>query len=446
MKSKLIKTSTILILLAVLATTNFLPNLSLAQNSNEDNIYMPIEFGAEIPEDLWNLDFSVLNDSRGVETIKLADYKGKLILLDFWATYCSSCILNFPKLREIQEKYPDELKLLAVTIQNKSEIEKFFNSNLGREYNYLSTIVDGDMFKNFFPHNGIPHVVWILPDGKYLAATGAEDVTAANIQSTLADQEAKFRIKIDLDRSKPLFISDDFYLNEGMKVEFSSFFSKGQYPGYPSGHKIKLNAEKKVFGRQMTNISLFEILRTLADHLFEQKGIKFTDKQFLMQSKNPMLVNGGNYKEDNYSDLYCYELIVPYNVSDSLYSYMLQDLNRYLDFQLSMEEVETDCYSLIRTSSVDNIKTRGGKSEQNYNEKDKQLTIVNGSLESFVSILNELPISDKIIIDETGYNGRIDLKVDGMNSLDALRMELRNLDLDLIALKRNMLLFVVKDK
>ncbi|WP_257667471.1 hypothetical protein [Parapedobacter tibetensis] len=46
----------------------------------------PLQIGDTIPEALLNLPLQVVNHPEGKETITLADYKGKLIILDFWAT------------------------------------------------------------------------------------------------------------------------------------------------------------------------------------------------------------------------------------------------------------------------------------------------------------------------------------------------------------------------
>lgn len=39
------------------------------------------------------------------ETVSLGDYKGKVILLDFWATFCSPCIKEMPKLQKLNDQY-----------------------------------------------------------------------------------------------------------------------------------------------------------------------------------------------------------------------------------------------------------------------------------------------------------------------------------------------------
>ncbi len=51
-------------------------------------------------------DFA-LNDSEGVP-IRLSAYKGKVVLLNFWATWCKGCVLEIPWFIEFQEKYKDK--------------------------------------------------------------------------------------------------------------------------------------------------------------------------------------------------------------------------------------------------------------------------------------------------------------------------------------------------
>lgn len=50
------------------------------------------------------------------ENVKLADLKGKVIVLDFWATYCPPCLEEIPHLNDLQTKYGDRLQIVGLHI------------------------------------------------------------------------------------------------------------------------------------------------------------------------------------------------------------------------------------------------------------------------------------------------------------------------------------------
>lgn len=47
---------------------------------------------------------------------KLKDYQGKVVLMDFWATYCPPCIEEIPHLLELQAKYPNDLQVIGLHV------------------------------------------------------------------------------------------------------------------------------------------------------------------------------------------------------------------------------------------------------------------------------------------------------------------------------------------
>src|SRR5690606_19683315 len=61
-----------------------------------------VQRGNPIPDVLWNMPLTIWNaaDDR-TETITLGDYRGKVIILDFWATWCKSCIVNMPRMFDL---------------------------------------------------------------------------------------------------------------------------------------------------------------------------------------------------------------------------------------------------------------------------------------------------------------------------------------------------------
>ncbi|MDN7241508.1 redoxin domain-containing protein [Planococcus sp. N028] len=68
------------------------------------------------------------------ETVKLSDYKGKKVILNFWATWCPPCIAEMPLMQNYYEKAQEEnVEILAVNLTTEDrgihKVEEFVKSN-----------------------------------------------------------------------------------------------------------------------------------------------------------------------------------------------------------------------------------------------------------------------------------------------------------------------------
>jgi cytochrome c biogenesis protein CcmG/thiol:disulfide interchange protein DsbE len=90
-------------------------------------------------------DFT-LTDSKGAP-VKLSDYKGKVVLLDFWATWCYGCGLEIPWFVEYEKKYKDSgLAVIGVSMDDDGwEVVKPFIE--AKEINYSVVLGNKDMAK-----------------------------------------------------------------------------------------------------------------------------------------------------------------------------------------------------------------------------------------------------------------------------------------------------------
>lgn len=97
------------------------------------------------------------------ETANLSDYQGKVVLLNFWATWCGYCIDEMPALQKIAENYPDSVVVLAVNRGDSvSEANTFAEES---DYDFVWGLDDDGAIQKLYPANGIPYSIIIDKDG-----------------------------------------------------------------------------------------------------------------------------------------------------------------------------------------------------------------------------------------------------------------------------------------
>ena len=106
-----------------------------------------------------------LKDMNGV-SVRLDSFKGKVILLNFWATWCPPCELEIPWLVEIQRAHPNDVVVLGVSIDDTPEKLKPYAAGKQMNYPVLVGLDREDVQDAYGPLLGIPVSVFIDRDGK----------------------------------------------------------------------------------------------------------------------------------------------------------------------------------------------------------------------------------------------------------------------------------------
>jgi peroxiredoxin len=92
-------------------------------------------------------DFSAAVDLDG-KPISLADYRGKVVLLDFWAVWCGPCLGEIPKIKAVYEKYHDKgFEVIGVSLDEDAAVLREFVTE--QEVPWRQ-ILDGGGFKGTF--------------------------------------------------------------------------------------------------------------------------------------------------------------------------------------------------------------------------------------------------------------------------------------------------------
>jgi len=144
----------------------------------------------------------IRGDGKVINLQKLAD---KVVILDFFDTYCGTCIQTMPKLQKLQEKLKDKVQIISVSWQDKATLEKFFEKNEYLKENKVNLpVIYSDVYlKDRFPHKGVPHVVFLYK-GKVQAITGNKLITEDHILDLYKNGKIDLPLKDDFGKGNLL--------------------------------------------------------------------------------------------------------------------------------------------------------------------------------------------------------------------------------------------------
>jgi thiol-disulfide isomerase/thioredoxin len=110
------------------------------------------------------LDYTV-KDMNGAD-VRLASFKGKVILLNFWATWCHPCRDEIPDLVTLQKQYKDDVVVLGFSIDDKPDELKAYAAQFEMNYPVLVGAGHENIQEAYGPMWGVPVTVIIGRDGK----------------------------------------------------------------------------------------------------------------------------------------------------------------------------------------------------------------------------------------------------------------------------------------
>jgi thiol-disulfide isomerase/thioredoxin len=96
--------------------------------------------------------------------VRLADYKGKVIVLNVWATWCGPCQVEIPELVEAYTKYRDRgVVVLGVSLDDTAEMLREYAPT--KQMNYPLLLMQDDFDDAYGPIFGVPITFFIGRDG-----------------------------------------------------------------------------------------------------------------------------------------------------------------------------------------------------------------------------------------------------------------------------------------
>ena len=426
---------------------NTTTGLSLAAQNNRTYAFdkPPLKVGDQVP----GLVIQHLINYPGGRA-PLSAFTGKLLILDFMATWCSPCISLLPKNDSLQREFGSQLQMLPVTYQSKEVIEQMLARLKTRGTSIsLPFVVSDTLFRSLFPHRYLPHYVWIDGKGIVKAITGHQEVTRENIRRML--KTGTIDAKIKNDQSVP-YEREQLLLAGNPQIPNKNILYQSAFTGYIAGPPSSFTVFPVTGGEShrvvATNARIPTLFRIAYGHL---QGKVFSNNTVLLEMHDTTCCNsrleGSPYLEWLSTRGYGYELIVPPSMHGQQANIMQQDLARmFPQYKAAIEKRSFPCLALMRTSGANKLKTRGGEPFTEVHPSGAQIR--NQSFLPFIFQLNVKYLSHLSIpvIDQTGYKHKIDLTLEAdMSNLASIRKALATYDLDLLPGTHEIEVLVITD-
>ncbi|MDZ7898084.1 MAG: TlpA disulfide reductase family protein [Arcicella sp.] len=364
--------------------------------------------------------------ANGVEKpLALSELRGKVVILEFWATYCAPCIPYIKHFEKLQFQFGDAIKVIEISEENRDKVDAFI---LKRGYKNVTFAMDwGRKLNDMFYHHFIPHTVVIDQDGVVLAFTSPDEIDQEVIGKLINREPVTFTMKHEYQEAsyssstntlqnydQPIIVNKP--KNQTYKIEFSNYKE-----GYATEFVKESSSEYK-----FVNCPLSLIYQIIYDQKTSRVVMDVSDLS--------------KYSFENHNS-YCLDLSVPEFVGKSIQDVAIQQLEGLFPLKSKIETRNKKVFALMKSdlqgamNSVDSTgiiqKGLTIKDLINYMESNPQL--VNN-----LPVVNETGLPDTTVLDLDWFQNYPDSVENKLRTL-GLRSEVTMRNIDCLVLFENQL-------
>ncbi len=449
MISRLISLRLALVFFFIVFSLRLLANAGLGYNGQSQitDTIQPLKVGDFVPDISFE---NTINFPAGLKN--MSDLKGKLVILDFWSTGCSSCIKLMPHMETLQRKFSKDLVILVMNpLQTEEEINKRIEG-LKRVYPEfrISTLpgVNGDkQWYAFFPHKSVPYHVWIDKEGKVISCTNWYNANENNIARVLKGEKVNM--------IQDLVIPEQDYKH--VLIPSVSAIPQPLYYSVilPYANGIKYNAQdvdsiKKTLTVRFANTHIEDLYRQ-AYPQFRQRII------FSIPDAGQYYKNDDELSDEKFLNYhYTYESSIPLEKKDEWRTYMAVDLNRFFEaykhFKAVPAKATIGCYVLqLKNKKLLNAKIDTSEFPGIITETSDGHIIYTGAKASTITAAAEYQLDKHdgkplVVLNETGLTDqRINFTLPSkFKDIESLNEGLSKTGLQLVSAKRNVDVLMIK--
>lgn len=117
-----------------------------------------------------------LNDMAG-KPVSLEQFRGKIVLINIWATWCAPCVKEFPSLKDLVEKFKGEVVVLAISHDRNQEDIASFVKAFGKIPEFFILLWDKEKsVSKIFGTEALPETYIVSPTGKLLRKVAGDTI------------------------------------------------------------------------------------------------------------------------------------------------------------------------------------------------------------------------------------------------------------------------------
>nr|WP_262899330.1 TlpA disulfide reductase family protein [Dawidia cretensis] len=424
--------------------------------NSQDHGRFSIKLAEECPE-------FVLQDVNFYDktTVKVSEFRGEWLVLDFFTVGCASCFESLPKINKYRSDYKGKVEFMMIGLDERGLRPLYEKFRKKLDLKLPVAYVERGFWQNF-DIVGVPHVIIIDEKGQVRAIVNA---VSKEIIDALIDghdlELIKKKGEYELERADSLYNYTRPILVNGNGGQDADFLFRSLLMKWDGQFFSGFNPDWVERIPSDSNFARFEVVAYDLARLYQ---IAYGDTVYTAPYdvpnsygrfwRRPLLeVEDSSAFMFNYNstrNLYNYSVSVPLKIGTrkKIQSIMRRDLDSYFGYDVRVEDRMMPFWKLTcDASDGEKLRASGKKFEHKHPTARTDIRLLNGSIDDLIGRMYMYFPFQYPIIDSTGIDHKIDVYVEGLRSdFEDMRRGLSKQGLNLIKGYKNMKVVVIRDR
>lgn len=334
---------------------------------------------------------SVITPSGNEKVINLHELRGKVVILEFWATYCAPCIPSLSHFERIKKQYGNAVEIIAISDENRDKVDAFIAKR--NIHNVLFGMDWGHKLNELFFHHFIPHTVVIDKNGVVKAFTAPDEIDAEIVGKLIRNQKVEIVMKQEFQNTNSIATTN----NNTSPSKVSTVFSNAK--NTPDANELRISLSPYAEGKSTEFIKESEkhwvftncTLPLMYQILYDQK-----------ESRVKLEVSDENKYASDPNNQYCLTIHIPESMDKSVPELALNQLAQLFPLKAKFESRSQTVFVLEKADSsvVVSSSDSTGIIQKGLTIKDLVSYLEsNPHLVNNLAVLNQTALPDTTLID-----------------------------------------------